>query len=207
MLVLSLQSSRSAALPLKIPQPAHLSIKLSAICQVWLCRAPPAHRASPMAVQPLCQPAALRAGDFNKPEPLSASQEKKDLLYQTGVLLVSSEPSCWGFSVTTCIFATGLLGAAGPTKGCLHTNTTWGAASKTPQAFLFPSLHSCFLHAANTAFTRTYLSNKWGQTLATVNWSRSRGIKKSKLITTPEVLVSNATWKTPEIPLIMKLMK
>lgn len=35
-----------------------------------------------------------RAGDFNKPEPLSASHEKKDLLYQTGVLLVSSKPSC-----------------------------------------------------------------------------------------------------------------
>lgn len=94
-LIVSLQSFTSAALPLKIPQPAHLTTKLSAICQVWLCRALEAHRALPVAIQPLCQPAAWRAGEFNKPDPLIASHEKKDLFYQTDVLLVSPKPSCW----------------------------------------------------------------------------------------------------------------
>lgn len=50
----------------------------------------------------------------------------------------------------------------------------------------------------------THLTNKGGQILAAVNQSRSEGIKNPELITTPEVLVLNPTWKTPERPVTMK---
>lgn len=114
----------------------------------------------------------------------------------------------WLFLSLHCIFATGLLGAAGPTEGCPHTHPTWGSASKIPQASpVSLSAATQLICASNTASAHTHLTNKGGQHLAAVNRSRSRGIKKPKLIMTPEVLVLNPTWKTPERPLIMKWIK
>lgn len=63
------------------------------------------------------------------------------------------------------------------------------------------------IRASNTDFMHIHLTNKEGQILAAVNQSRSEGIKNPELTATPEVLVLNPTWKTPERPVTMKSIK
>lgn len=148
-LVLSLQSFRRAMLPLKIPQPAHLSAKLSAICQAWLCRAPQAHGASPVAIQPLCQPAAWTARDFNKPEPLSASHKK---IYCIKLVYYWWAPShltdkTWLLFITTLFICQGYWGLEGQQSGVYTQIPLEVKPAKRHRHLLFPCLqpHSSYM--------------------------------------------------------------
>lgn len=108
------------------------------------------------------------------------------------------------FQLFCCLSVTGLLGAAGPAEGYCHAHLPRGTASKRPS-------RACVLLSVAIPLMYTASAHTWQpqetKIFTAVNRSRSGGIKKPKLITTPEVLALNPPWKTPERPLIMEWIK
>lgn len=97
------------------------------------------------------------------------------------------------FNSLSYLFVTGLPGAAWWTEGHANTHLLMVQEQNTTGVLCAPLCS----HRADTLLLHTPVCQR-AKVRDAVSWSRSGGIKKPKLITTPEILVLKATWKTPE---------